>query len=101
MPWADPEVRKQKRRPYDRAYKKMQRDKVAAIKMEMGCIDCGYKEHPAALDFDHISGDKSEAVGTMLRGLGWKRIEEEIAKCVVRCSNCHRVRHAKERDRTQ
>jgi hypothetical protein len=31
---------------------------IQAQKLKQGCIDCGYKGHPAALDFDHVSGVK-------------------------------------------
>lgn len=54
-------------------------------------MDCGYNEHPAALDFDHIGDDKLFDVSkTMGRSL--EAIQAEIAKCVVRCSNCHRIK---------
>jgi hypothetical protein len=26
-------------------------------------------------------------------GYGWKRIEEEIEKCIPLCCNCHRLEH--------
>ena len=41
---------------------------------------------------DHVGDDKSFNVSRMSR-LGSKRkIDEEIAKCEVVCSNCHRER---------
>ena len=57
--------------------------------MKCGCVDCGYCEHLAALDFDHVSGEKERLVSFA------KSIEQaktEIAKCEVRCANCHRIR---------
>ncbi len=58
------------------------------IKMTRGCIDCGYRGHPAALDFDHI-GDKERLVSFCKSEAQALR---EIEKCEVRCSNCHRIR---------
>lgn len=29
------------------------REHMQAVKMAAGCSDCGYREHPAALEFDH------------------------------------------------
>ena len=56
------------------------------------CIDCGESEI-AALDFDHVDPKtKAFAIGTLLRVRSWTSIEREIAKCVVRCANCHRRR---------
>lgn len=29
-----------------------------AYKLKNGCVDCGYREHHAALHFDHVRGEK-------------------------------------------
>lgn len=65
---------------------------VNAIKMERGCIDCGYNAHPAALHFDHR--DPSTKSFTIAKQLTCRldRLMAEIAKCDVRCANCHAVR---------
>ncbi len=56
------------------------------------CVDCGQKD-VRVLDFDHVRGKKSEHV-VRLAGVGysWSIIEAEIAKCEVRCANCHRIK---------
>lgn len=55
------------------------------------CVDCGFSD-PRALDFDHVSGVKIRGVKTMAwAGQKWETILAEIAKCEVRCSNCHRI----------
>lgn len=66
--------------------------RVVAVKMERGCIDCGYRAHPAALHFDHR--DPSTKLFAIAKGLtrSWAAIEAEIAKCDVRCANCHAIR---------
>lgn len=66
-------------------------ERIAALKLAEGCADCGYDSHPAALDFDHVRGEKLFSVS---RGAGypWETVLEEIAKCEVVCSNCHRIR---------
>lgn len=64
------------------------------IKLERGCVDCGYKDHAAALDFDHIP-TKGEKMGNVSRVASQGRIEimlSEIEKCEVVCANCHRIR---------
>ena len=73
------------------------RDRIAAVKLESGCVDCGYRLHVAALDFDHLPGtDKKFCVGQGM-GYRWESVLEEIAKCEVVCANCHRVRTANRR----
>lgn len=63
---------------------------IAKIKTDAGCAD---DAEAVALDFDHVRGEKLFSIG-FARGSG-KSLEvilEEIAKCDVVCSNCHRIR---------
>lgn len=54
------------------------------------CIDCGETDM-RLLEFDHVTGQKSGEISDLLRqGFSWTTIENEIAKCEVRCANCHR-----------
>ena len=60
------------------------------------CVDCGETD-PVVLQFDHVRGEKSRDVMSMAgNGTPWHRIVAEIAKCDVRCANCHWRRHARE-----
>ena len=60
------------------------------------CVDCG--EHdPVVLQFDHVRGEKVAAVGTLFAECRpWEVLAAEIEKCVVRCSNCHWRKTAKQ-----
>ena len=55
------------------------------------CIDCGESD-PIVLDFDHIEPkNKFKPVSRMLSGhWSWESLTKEIAKCEIRCANCHR-----------
>ena len=54
------------------------------------CIDCG-ESNTIVLEFDHINDDKEFNISDAVRsGYGMPRIIAEIAKCEVRCANCHR-----------
>jgi hypothetical protein len=59
------------------------------------CVDCGETD-PVVLDFDHVRGVKRQSVTRMI-SCQWSltSVFEEIAKCVVRCANCHRRKTAK------
>jgi hypothetical protein len=58
------------------------------------CADCGESD-PVVLDFDHVRGEKVASIAAMIAGsYAWLTIEQEIAKCEVRCANCHRRRTA-------
>ncbi len=54
------------------------------------CVDCEESDI-RCLDFDHTHGDKDNNISTMIKGgYSLNRLIEEIDKCDVRCSNCHR-----------
>ena len=54
------------------------------------CVDCGESD-PVVLEFDHVRGTKVQAVSKMIASHRSKQsVLEEIAKCEVRCANCHR-----------
>jgi hypothetical protein len=56
------------------------------------CIDCDNPDI-RVLEFDHIHGHKVDEISHLLsQGYGWSAIEAEIAKCEVRCANCHRLK---------
>lgn len=59
------------------------------------CVDCGEADI-RMLDFDHVRGKKSDEISRMVNiGYSWPTIKAEIAKCEVRCANCHRIRESK------
>ena len=62
---------------------------LSDYKLSKGCVDCGYKEHPHALHFDHIFTDKSLNV---CNAKSIEQAQREIAKCEVRCANCHAIK---------
>jgi len=73
---------------------------IHAYQLEKGCADCGYKESPHALEFDHVPGtEKRFNIGEKIGARSRKTLWEEIAKCEVVCANCHSIRTAKRRER--
>jgi hypothetical protein len=61
---------------------------------EHPCVDCGEKDL-IVLEFDHVRGEKIMEVRMMI-GHSLERIQTEIAKCEVRCANCHRRKTVKQ-----
>ena len=63
------------------------------------CIDCGVRLPPEIMDLDHVRGKKEFNLGGAAGSNVYRSIEAmkvEIAKCDVRCPNCHRLRHYNE-----
>lgn len=63
------------------------------------CVDCGIKLPPECMDLDHVRGEKAFSLARWNRErvppgtTRMKMLAAEIAKCDVRCPNCHRMRH--------
>lgn len=56
------------------------------------CTDCGQWFPPCAMDFDHISDNKDGTIASMAIRGSWDKLIDEISKCELVCSNCHRIR---------
>lgn len=79
-----------------REYRQATRDRVGEYKMNKGCEVCGFiAKHPCQLDLDHINPEDKTYKGSHKAydaGWSWERVENELAKCVVTCKNCHALR---------
>jgi hypothetical protein len=73
-------------------------EKVFHYLTEHPCVDCGESD-PVVLEFDHKATEvKRLAVAQMVeRRYAWEAIAAEIAKCDVRCANCHRRKTSRQR----
>lgn len=73
--------------------------RVHEFKSTTPCMDCTNTFPAECMDFDHRPGEvKVNCVGIMVaHGWSWEKIETEIAKCDLVCSNCHRIRTRKRR----
>jgi hypothetical protein len=72
---------------------KAKRQFITDYKTNVGC-SCGEK-HPACLDLHHIDPTQKEINPSEMAKMGWslKRIQAELDKCEVLCSNCHKKLH--------
>lgn len=111
MPYKDPAVRKLKNAEYSKTHHK--KNKVARLasilarrkklrnewntfKSTLKCMKCGFS-HIAALDFHHTDPNLKEgSVSRFISNGQFRKAREEVAKCIVLCSNCHRVHHYEE-----
>lgn len=79
----------------DQRRRSEKRDWYASYKSNLSCLICGENE-PVCLDFHHKNPDEKDfSIGArMSSGVSIERMIQEIEKCVVLCSNCHRKIHA-------
>ena len=76
---------------------KKRRKLIDQVKMDSGCCICGYNSHAVALDFDHLNpAEKDFTIGNRYTHAPWQTVLDEIAKCRILCSNCHRVETLKQ-----
>lgn len=65
---------------------------LAKYKESHGCKKCGLKKY-YLLDFHHIDPSQKSFSVSQRKSRKMESIMEEIKKCVVLCSNCHREFH--------
>ena len=114
MPYKDKEKQKEKNREYQKKYyeqnKKYYIDKSAERKQKiredfdeykstLNCSKCG-ENHIACLDFHHVDPSKKDFSIYQIKKYAWgkEKIEKELQKCVVLCSNCHRKLHYEDKN---
>lgn len=62
------------------------------------CMDCGARFPPYVMQFDHRDPTtKTQLVSKMIGRAGTARILNEVARCDIVCTNCHRDRTYKRR----
>ena len=58
------------------------------------CAICGYNKCIKTLEFHHtLSGKKDFGISAKGYTRSWKKVEEELNKCILLCANCHREVH--------
>ena len=59
------------------------------------CQNCGYSRCADALEFHHTNpSQKDFNISNKGHTRSWKRVKEELDKCVMLCANCHREIHS-------
>ena len=80
--------------------RKVVREWIREYLREHPCVDCG-ETNLIVLEFDHVRGTKLFNMGEATsKGYSLKRVQAEVAKCEVRCANCHRQKTYKEAGHT-
>jgi hypothetical protein len=59
------------------------------------CELCGYSKCIEALEFHHRD-PSGKGFGISSKGYtrSWRKVKEELDKCILVCANCHRELHA-------
>ena len=68
--------------------------KLKLVEIKGGkCKCCGFDGHYSALEFHHLDPSKKE-FNLSVTNNGWNKLLKEVDKCILLCSNCHRMVHA-------
>jgi acetylornithine/succinyldiaminopimelate/putrescine aminotransferase len=111
MPYKDPKVKKAKHKEYSAKYYQKNKEAIKAgskitnaaarrawveYKATLACTVCGFS-HPAVIDFHHPPGTKKYGVNDLVANRRFTKAYKEVKKCIVMCSNCHRIHHYNEK----
>lgn len=70
--------------------------KKQAVKLLGGkCSICGYNKCIDALEFHHKNPNEKEFKIGSGNTMSWKEYKNEVSKCMLVCSNCHKEIHSK------
>ena len=64
------------------------------------CAICGYNKNIAAIEFHHLNPQEKEFQidARKFANCELSKLEKELDKCIIVCSNCHRELHNKDLD---
>lgn len=88
------ELYKQSSRNYRKILKECNQKLIWNYLLEHPCTKCG-ETNPVVLEFDHLK-DKKYCISRIIFSHVWESVLEEINKCQVLCSNCHKKKTAKD-----
>ena len=100
----DPEKEPKRARARSKQRERVERNRplfrrIIADWLNRPCVDCGHQFPAPAMQADHVRGKKYK-ISYFRYGHGSESaLRAELAKCEVRCANCHVIRHALEDDR--
>lgn len=77
-------------------YRDRNADYVKEVKQNASCVQCG-ESHPAVLDFHHIDANEKDFEISRIGSGSFESLLEELQKCIILCSNCHRKLHWNEK----
>ena len=74
------------------------RDKIKEMSVQYKgnkCCMCGYDKYIGALEFHHLDSSQKD-FGISAKGYtrSFEKVKEELDKCILVCSNCHKEIHA-------
>jgi hypothetical protein len=83
-----------------KTHERRKKQKKLAVEYLGGeCQHCGLKSDSYAVyDFHHVNHENKKADPGSLLHYSWKRLQEELDKCILLCANCHRIEHEKDQN---
>ena len=88
----------EKYRERSRSSNKQRKELLNKLK-QVPCSDCNTIYPPYVMDFDHVRGEKIGNLSHLILHRGINVVLEEVTKCDIVCSNCHRIREHKRRNK--
>lgn len=80
-------------KPARKALRELYAHRFVAWRNTQSCLLCNENES-SCLDLHHVDPNvKDIEISKVYRAWSWERLQTEISKCVVLCSNCHRKVH--------
>jgi hypothetical protein len=69
----------------------MKRDAIKYLGSK--CFDCGDGVATVCFEFHHVDPSEKEFNLSDKTIRSWERMKDELDKCILLCSNCHKLRH--------